>query len=199
LTLLKLAAAGELYSEARLSVGSRLRGSQNDVIRQRASELFPAPKGRAAEPLPSLPELVERRGNAQQGEIIYRTTGTCANCHQVGGQGKNVGPELSQIGDKLAREALYVSILDPSAGISHSYESYAALTTSGQQVVGLLVSQTEQEVVLKDAEGIQRTIARDDLEEFQRLEKSIMPDNLHEALSAEDLVNLVEYLATLKK
>ncbi len=106
---------------------------------------------------------------------------------------------MSQIGDKLAREALYVSILDPSAGISHSYESYAALLTSGQQVVGLLVSQTEQEVVLKDAEGIQRTIARDDLEEFQRLEKSIMPDNLHEALSADDLVNLVEYLTTLKK
>jgi putative membrane-bound dehydrogenase-like protein len=199
LTLLKLAAAGELYSEARLSVGSRLRGSQNDAIRLQASDLFPAQKGRAAEPLPSLPELVERRGNAQQGEIIYRTTGTCANCHQVGGQGKNVGPELSQIGDKLAREALYVSILDPSAGISHSYESYAALTTSGQQVVGLLVSQTEQEVILKDAEGIQRTIARDDLEEFQRLEKSIMPDNLHEALSADDLVNLVEYLTTLKK
>ncbi|MBL8888908.1 MAG: NPCBM/NEW2 domain-containing protein [Planctomycetaceae bacterium] len=199
LLLLKLAEAGQLYAEARLSVGSRLRGSQNDAVRQRASELFPAPKGRAAEPLPSLTELVERRGNVQQGEIIYRTTGTCANCHQVGGQGKNVGPELSQIGDKLAREALYVSILDPSAGISHSYESYAALLTSGQQVVGLLVSQTDSEIVLKDAEGIQRTLAREDIEEFKRLEKSIMPDNLHETLSTDDLVNLVEYLTTLKK
>ncbi|MDP1560958.1 MAG: NPCBM/NEW2 domain-containing protein [Pirellulaceae bacterium] len=199
LELLKMAEAGQLYAEARLSVGSRLRSSQHEAVRQRANELFPAQKGRAAEPLPSLQELVERRGSVEQGEVIYRTTGTCANCHQVGGQGKNVGPELSQIGDKLAREALYVSILDPSAGISHSYESYAALTTSGQQVVGLLVSQTEKEVVLKDAEGIQRTIAREDLEEFQRLEKSIMPDNLHEALSADDLVNLIEYLTTLKK
>lgn len=199
LALLKMTDEGHLYPEARLSVGSRLRGSQHEAVRQRANELFPVQKGRAAEPLPSLPELVERRGSVEQGEIIYRTTGTCANCHQVGGQGKNVGPELSQIGDKLAREALYVSILDPSAGISHSYESYAALTTSGQQVVGLLVSQTEKEVVLKDAEGIQRTLAREDLDEFQRLEKSIMPDNLHEALSADDLVNLVEYLTTLKK
>lgn len=198
-SLLKLAKAGQLYAEARLIVGSRLRGSNHESVRQQALEMFPAQKGRAAEPLPSLQELVERRGNAQQGEIIYRTTGTCANCHQIGGQGKNVGPDLSQIGDKLAREALYVSILDPSAGISHSYESYAALTTSGQQVVGLLVSQTEQEVVLKDAEGIQRSLAREDLEEFQRMEKSIMPDNLHEALSADDLVNLVEYLTTLKK
>jgi putative heme-binding domain-containing protein len=89
--------------------------------------------------------------------------------------------------------------LDPSAGISHSYESYAALTESGQVVVGLMVSQTDEEVVLKDAEGIQRTLPRVSLEELKVLEKSLMPDNLVAALSVEDLVNLVEYLTTLRK
>jgi putative heme-binding domain-containing protein len=154
---------------------------------------------RAAEPLPPLEKLLQQPGNVELGEVVYRTIGTCANCHQVGGQGKNVGPDLSQIGDKLAKEALYVSILDPSAGISHSYESYAALTESGQVVVGLMVSQTDEEVVLKDAEGIQRTLPRASLEELKVLEKSLMPDNLVAALSVEDLVNLVEYLTTLRK
>jgi hypothetical protein len=37
------------------------------------------------------------------------------------------------------------------------------------------------------------------LEELKVLEKSLMPDNLVAALSVEDLVNLVEYLTTLRK
>lgn len=197
--LLELAAAGKLYPEARLIVGSTLRSSQVEAIRQRAVGLLPPTKVRAAEPLPPLEQLVERRGDVAQGQVVYRTIGTCANCHQVRAEGKNVGPDLSEIGDKLAREALYVSILDPSAGISHSYESYAALTESGQVVVGLLVSQTDAEVILKDAEGIQRTLPRSELEEFKALETSLMPDNLVEVLSVDDLVNLVEYLTTLRK
>jgi putative membrane-bound dehydrogenase-like protein len=197
--LLDLAAAGRLYPEARWIVGSALRSAPQESIRLRAEAAFPAMQVRAAEPLPPLEKLLQQPGNAALGEVVYRTIGTCANCHQVGGQGKNVGPDLSQIGDKLAKEALYVSILDPSAGISHSYESYAALTESGQVVVGMMVSQTDEEVVLKDAEGIQRTLPRASLEELKVLEKSLMPDNLVAALSVEDLVNLVEYLTTLRK
>jgi len=197
--LLDLAVAGQLYPEARLIVGSALRSSRSESIREQASSVFTAPKVRAAEPLPPLEQLVERRGDTARGEVVYRTIGTCANCHQVRTEGKNVGPDLSEIGDKLAREALYVSILDPSAGISHSYESYAALTDTGQVVVGLLVSQTDSEVILKDAEGIQRTLPRAELEEFKVLETSLMPDNLVEVLSVDDLVNLVEYLTTLRK
>jgi putative heme-binding domain-containing protein len=110
-----------------------------------------------------------------------------------------VGPDLSEIGSKLSKEALHVSILDPSAGISHNYESYTALTDSGQVVVGLLVSQTEDMVILKDAQGIERAMPRSEIEELKKQEKSLMPDNLIENLSADDLVNLVEYLLTLKK
>ncbi len=197
--LMDLASEGKLYPEARLIVSSALRSSNHEAIRRRAGDMFPVPKGRESEPIPPLEQLVQRRGNAHLGEVIYRTTGTCANCHQVGGQGKNVGPDLSQIGDKLAKEALYVSILDPSAGISHSYESYAALTERGQLVVGLMVSQTDDEIVLNDAEGIQRTLKRAELEELKQMEKSLMPDNIVETLSVDDLVNLVEYLTTLRK
>ncbi len=100
----------------------------------------------------------------------------------MAGQGKNVGPDLTEIGSKLSREAMLVSILDPSAGISHNFENYAALTEDGNTINGLLVSKTDAQVVLKDAQGIERTIASEDLAQFKKLEKSLMPENLHEAL-----------------
>jgi putative membrane-bound dehydrogenase-like protein len=196
--LLELEVEGRLPAEARLLVGSWLRSSPHESVRQRADELFPVIRGEAAEPLPPLDQLIGRRGDIAQGEVVFRTRGTCASCHQVLGHGQSVGPDLSGIGSKLAKEAMYVAILDPSAAISHNYESYAALTDEGEVVVGLLVSRTDEQLVLRDAKGIDRQLASSQVEEVKRLEKSLMPENLVEALSADDLVHLVEYLMSLR-
>ncbi len=197
--LIARAKEGKLPGSARLIVGSRLRASNNLEIRNAANELFPAPKSAAKEPLPPLAELVGRKGNVDKGLQVFKLKGTCANCHIVAGQGKNVGPDLTEIGSKLSREAMLVSILDPSAGISHNFENYAALTEDGNSINGLLVSKNDAQVVLKDAQGIERTITSEDLAQFKKLEKSLMPENLHEALTTDELVDLLEYLMSLRK
>ncbi len=197
--LINAAREGKLPNEVRFVVGANLRASRNEEIRKAALELFPAPKASTKEPVPPMPELVAKKGDAVTGEKLFRTTGTCANCHVVKKQGKVVGPDLSEIGSKLTREAMFVSILDPSAGISHNYESYQALMDSGQTVVGLMVSQSEDKVTLKDAQAIERTLLRSEIEQFRKQEKSMMPENLIENLSVQDLVDIVEYMLTLKK
>ena len=197
--LIARAQEGKLPAGARLLVGSKLRSSNNADIRKAAIDLFPAPQGAAKQVLPPLSELVERSGNAARGQDVFKMKGTCANCHIVSGVGKNVGPDLTEIGGKLSREAMLVSILDPSAGISHNFENFAALTADGQVVNGLLVSRTDAQVVLKDAQGIERVIPSDQLEQLKKLDKSLMPDNLHENLTADELVDLLEYLMTLRK
>ena len=83
----------------------------------------------------------------------FRGVGTCANCHIVNKFGKDVGPDLSEIGSKLSREAMYTSILDPSAGISHNYENYIVVTASGQVINGLKMSETPDEVVIRTPRG----------------------------------------------
>ncbi|MFM8399817.1 MAG: dehydrogenase, partial [Pirellula sp.] len=120
-------------------------------------------------------------------------------CHMVGNEGKNVGPSLTEIGNKLTREAMFVSILAPSAGISHNYEAYTARTDDGEVITGLLVSKTAQGVTIKDAKGIERMIPDGDLEELQKQEKSLMPENLQELINEQELIDVVEYLMTLKK
>lgn len=197
-SLIAMAKEGKLPAEANSLVGSALRASENADVRSAAESLFPILKS-SQKPLPPIDVLAKKNGNAGNGRKLYFGAATCSQCHKVGNEGQNVGPDMSEIGSKLTREAMYVSILSPSAGISHNYEAYLARTSDDEVITGLLVSKTDAGVTLKDAKGIERTIQASDLEEFKKQEKSLMPENLQEALSESDLVDLVEYLMTLKK
>ncbi len=92
-----------------------------------------------------------------------------------------------------------VSILDPNAGISHNYEAWLAVTNDGKTVTGLLVSKTDSEVVLKDAAGIVYTLKLADVDELKKLTTSLMPADLQKLLTPQDLVDVVDFLTTLKK
>lgn len=196
--LIDLAKKDQLPAEAKILIGATLRSSEDEAIKTAANELFP-PLKTSQSALPPIEVLVKRPGNAAEGKKLYNGVATCSQCHMIGTEGKNVGPSLSEIGSKLTRDSMYVAILSPSAGISHSFEAYSARTSDGEVITGLLVSDTPQAVTIKDAKGIERTIARDDLEEFKKQEKSLMPENLQETMSEQGLVDLVEFLMTLKK
>jgi putative heme-binding domain-containing protein len=116
----------------------------------------------------------------------------------VGGTGKDVGPNLSAIGAKLPAEALLVAILDPSAGISHNYETFIATTEDGRTVNGLLVSRSDDEVVIKDAAGVVHTLAAAEVEELTKSPLSLMPSGLEKTMTAQELADLVAYLVSLK-
>ncbi len=196
--LIGLARDGKLPGEAKVLVGATLQSSRDESVRKDAVELFPARKT-SQSALPPVNELAKRTGDIEAGKALFAGVATCAQCHIVAGQGKNVGPDLSEIGNKLSREAMYVSILEPSAGISHNYEAYVALTDAGEVVTGLLVSQNGDQVTLRDAKSIERTFVKSELEDFKKSEKSLMPENLQETMTEQGMVDLVEYLMSLKK
>jgi putative heme-binding domain-containing protein len=196
--LMELAKSNRLPGESKPLIGPSLRASENADIRREAEAMFPLLKT-SQNPLPPLEELAKKRGNAQNGKTVYFGAATCSQCHMVGNEGKNVGPSLTEIGNKLSREAMIVSILAPSAGISHNYEAYTARTTDGEVITGLLVSKTAESVIIKDAKGIERTIPSNDLDELQKQEKSLMPENLQELINEQELVDVVEYLMSLRK
>ena len=130
---------------------------------------------------------------------MFNKAGTCIKCHRVRGEGKEVGPDLSEIGSKLTKEALLVSILDPSAGISHNYETYNIVLNSGNILSGILVSKTAESITIKTAEAIDKIIALSDIEEMVKSPVSLMPADIQKAMTAKDLVNLLAFLSTLKK
>ena len=196
--LIEMAKANKLPGEAKTLIGATLRNSEDAEIKKAANELFPPIKS-SQNPLPPIEVLVKKNGNAGEGKKLYNGVATCSQCHQLGAEGKNVGPALTEIGSKLSKDAMYASILAPSAGISHNYESFAARTDEDEVVIGLMVSDTSEGVTLKDSKGIERTIKRANLAEIKKQEKSLMPENLQETMSEQGLVDLVEFLMSLKK
>jgi putative heme-binding domain-containing protein len=196
--LIKLAQAKKLDVELKVAAGSALSVAPWKDLKPQIAQLFPVPAGKDNRPLPSIVQLVTLRGDVVKGKALFANAGTCAKCHVVNGEGKEVGPNLSEIGKKLSKEALYESILYPSASISHNYETYVVETKAGNTSSGLLVSKTPTEISLKDAEALVRTFKIAEVESVTRSPVSMMPADLHKALTTQDLADLVEYLLTLR-
>jgi putative heme-binding domain-containing protein len=168
-------------------------------VKQAAAGVLPMPKSKGGEKLPPVSELLKRSdGNAERGRTVFAGSGTCVKCHVVGSEGKSVGPNLSEIGGKLSRQAMYEAILAPSAAISHNYETFTALLDDGRSVTGLLVSQSPSDVVIKGPDGIDVTVDADAVEELVKQPISLMPADLAATLSVDELVDLVAWLETLK-
>ena len=198
MALLEIVEQQRLPKDVNFVTADVLLSFNDGEIRDRAKKYLSRPQTADRAPLPPVAELVRQRGDIAAGSAIYRKQGTCINCHKIAAEGKLVGPDLTEIGGKLSREAMYAAILAPSAGISHNYENYQLLTTSGRTVSGVLVNRTEQETTLRDAEAVEHTFAADEIDIFQKSEVSLMPADLQRNLKKEDLINLVEYLMTLK-
>ncbi|MDX1946373.1 MAG: PQQ-dependent sugar dehydrogenase, partial [Pirellulaceae bacterium] len=64
-------------------------------------------------------EILALTGDAARGkQLFFQSAGlACLNCHQVGSQGKAVGPDLTQVGKKHDRAKLLETILEPSKTI----------------------------------------------------------------------------------
>jgi len=176
-----------------------LQTSPFDDFKSEVATIFPPSPARNDQPLPPLGQLLKMKGDVAKGKIVFNTVGKCNTCHVVNGEGKDVGPNLSEIGSKLSREAFFESILFPSAGISHNYETWTAVTDGGNTVTGILVSQTPAEVQLKGSDAIVRTVNRSELEEFVKQPVSLMPADLQKTMTVEELVDVIEYSQTLKK
>ncbi|MEM9830020.1 MAG: PVC-type heme-binding CxxCH protein [Bacteroidota bacterium] len=150
-----------------------------------------------ASDLPPIKELVTMQGDVDHGKTVFAQY--CQNCHVVDGRGIDYGPALSEIGDKLGKDGMYIAILEPSKGISFGYEGYTVKLKEGSPVTGYILSKTEDEVQLRMYGGRTETFARNQITSIEEMEQSLMYDNLERSMSQDDLISLVEYLTTLKK
>lgn len=197
--LLGLVTEGKLLPEQKFAAASSLLSSMDEAIKTEAGKHLQLPATADSKPLPPVAELVKQSGDVEKGKVVFQTIGTCVKCHKVKGEGKEVGPDLTEIGSKLSKDAMYVSILDPSAGISHNYETHVLLLEDGTSVSGIIVSETEAEVAIKTIEAIVRKIPHDEITLKKKQNISLMPADLQRSLTAQNLVDLVEFLTTLKK
>ncbi len=197
--LIKLAQTQKLPEDLRTTAGLELKGVRWTNLKAEAAQWLPVPSG-DAHVLPPVSELIKLKGDPAKGARVFNSPSVgCFKCHQVNGEGTDFGPNLSEIGTKLAKNALYESILDPSAGISFGYEAWQLDFSNGDDAFGLIVSETADELVLKVVGGIVTRYKKADIVKRARQKLSIMPAGLEQTMSQAELVDLVEYLSSLKK
>ena len=142
-----------------------------------------------------------RFGNPVRGAIAFhKTTMACALCHQANAGGRQLGPDLTAKRE-VTVDHLIQSLLEPSAQIKQGYESIAVQTEDGQLIVGILVKEKADSLVV-DVVGPDQplTIDKETIDDWKRTTTSTMPSGLVNQLSDRgEFLDLVSYLAEIAK
>lgn len=193
--LLQLAAENKIPEALHVTAAGVFQTAWRANIREDGAKYIKLPGAKDGQSLPSVSVLAVRNGAAASGQKVFENL--CANCHRVNGNGVDFGPDLSEIGSKLSKEAVYNAILYPDQGISFGYEAWRLRMKDGSSAFGKIVSQSEDKVVVQYMTNTQ-TLNRGEVVTKEKMENSLMPANLHTNMTETELVDLVEYLGTLK-
>jgi putative heme-binding domain-containing protein len=131
-------------------------------------------------------------GNAESGKSHF--VKLCANCHQLFGEGKKVGPPLD--GYQRGDQGFWLNaIVVPSLEVREGFQSYLALTTGGRAINGMIAAQDDKTVTLRNADNQLTVLDRDQIETLRAIPTSLMPVELLKEMSDESIRDLFAYLS----
>ena len=195
--LLDLAEEGRLPPVLRTTAIIAVNGNRD--VRERAEQVLPMLTTKSQEMMVSPRALLLRMAiRPELGKKVFFGDGQCSTCHNTGGGGsEKIGPDLGTIGDKMGRAALLDAMINPNAGIAPEYVTWVLQTKSAGQVRGMIVSNSEDEITVREPSGGRRTFPVTDVTERKRDPESAMP-NLVGVLDEQELADLVGYMEELK-
>ncbi|MFA6945833.1 MAG: c-type cytochrome, partial [Pedobacter sp.] len=175
-----------------------LKGSRRKAVYDESLTFLPeAVKNIRPKQSVTLNEILTLTGNSKNGAAVFKRS--CNVCHQVGQEGFDVGPKLTEIGSKLPKEGLFDAIISPSAGISFGFETWQIEMKDGSSLIGIISSRTATEIELKFQGGINQKISTNNIKTIRTVAESMMPEGLHESMTKQELADIIQYMATLKK
>ena len=130
-------------------------------------------------------------GDATRGKTVFASV--CISCHKLDGVGLELGPDLRSVAQHDA-EKLLNSILDPSAIIEPGFMAYHCTLKSGEQLYGVIATETSASLTLKMAGNLTKSVLRSDVESLKSAGTSLMPEGLEAALTPQSLADLISYL-----
>jgi putative heme-binding domain-containing protein len=135
-------------------------------------------------------------GDPGAGAEVYADN--CGDCHRLKDEGGEVGPELTGIAAK-GLKFISESIRRPTAKITPGFETYEVVRNDGRKFVGLKTRDEGGEIDITKADGDVETIAKADVKEMaQDPNRSVMPDDLIEALTVKDFQDVLSFMMLQK-
>ena len=147
-------------------------------------------------------------GDPAKGKVVFEEQGDCSRCHMVEGQGGRLGPDLSDVGWKRSASNLRESILEPSAEIGNTSETFVDGTrrywpvtltlADGRSFQGVVLNEDSYTIQVMDEEERLLSYKKELLKEIRRGQVSAMP-TFQDDLTEAEVDDLVAYLASLKR
>jgi putative heme-binding domain-containing protein len=138
----------------------------------------------------------EQYGDPLRGAIaFFQPTLNCARCHEPQ-SGRRLGPDLSEKREVVLAH-LIESLLDPSAKITEGFQSVSVLLEDGQQINGVLIDETDSELVVDRIEQTAQPlkIPKSEIDQWKPTKISTMPTGLVNQLTdKQQFFDLASYL-----
>lgn len=128
--------------------------------------------------------------DASRGRGLFANT--CMQCHVLFGVGGKVGPELTG-SDRTNLDYLLYNTVDPNARIGTDYQTTQVVTNDGQNVMGIVVAETDRAVTVRTATD-EVLIPKSEIDSRRVHAMSMMPEGLLDRFKPHELRDLIAYL-----
>jgi putative heme-binding domain-containing protein len=139
-----------------------------------------------------------RRANANPGPGAQVFEKHCAVCHQIGGKGARVGPQLDGIGSRGV-DRLMEDVLDPNRNVDQTFRVTNLALKNGQIVSGLLLREEGEVLIIADSQGKEVRVPKSSVEERSISPLSPMPANLTDQITEADFFRLMAFLLSRRE
>ncbi len=132
-------------------------------------------------------------GDIQRGREVFAKA-RCHLCHRSDGQGETLGPDLTGLGNRLQLKEMVYATIFPSEWVSDQYTTYTVETTDGRIFTGLVGRQGNDKLVVLESSGNKQFLPQRAIERSVAQPLSIMPSDLLEPLSEQEVLDLFAFL-----
>ncbi len=173
----------------------RLFMDSDPAVRQLARALFEQSSAQREQVLKEYQAALNIRGDVARGRETF--TRVCSKCHALDGVGVAVGPNLGTVRNHPA-SGLLVDIIQPSKSVEQGYETYVVELASGDIMDGIMSAQTPATITLKQEQGRETVIARQDIKTMRVSKVSMMPEGLEKQISISQMADLLTFLRAVR-
>jgi putative heme-binding domain-containing protein len=122
----------------------------------------------------------------------------CIKCHQVGGKGKTVGPQLDGAASR-GLERLIEDVLDPNRNVESAFRSQMIKLKDGGTITGVVVKEQGPVLVIVDELGQEVQVSKQQIEARRESQLSPMPSDFSEQIPPDDFNHLLAFLLSAGK
>lgn len=135
--------------------------------------------------------------NAARGKELF-TKLACASCHKLGAEGVDYGPDLTDVFKRYhgSRADVLRQILEPSLVISNRYQNVQFNFKDGEDTTGIIIKEDADTVTIQTgpSTALIQTLKKSDIKDRRPRASSPMPIGLLNALSKEEILDLLAWL-----